>query len=93
MELHELKEFLIANRSWIIAPFLTMNATLSVLESIQRFISFDREEVVGQILELNIQPVRSIKPLRLSSFQLRFTALDRNKQVSSTASTLHKYLM
>ena len=71
-----------AYKPWIIAPFITMNATLSLIETIQRLFYFQNSEIVGTVSELYIVPIRSTKPLRVTSCELSWTALKRNRKMA-----------
>jgi hypothetical protein len=63
-------------------PILAMNGTLSVIESLQRYVYCDKEEVVGVVSEVKVAPVRTLKMLSVESWEVTTVGLKHNKRLA-----------
>ena len=69
-------------KTLISVPFLTMNCTLALIETIQRYYSFNKREEVGLVSELFLAPVRSTKMMPLDCWDILVTGLKHNKRIA-----------
>ena len=69
-------------KTLISVPLLTMNCTLALIETLQRYYSFDNREEVGVVSELFLAPVRSTKLMPLECWDILVTGLKHNKRIA-----------
>ena len=69
-------------KSLVMIPILTMNCTLAVIETLQRYYYFDQEEEVGIVSELFLGPIRSVRMIPLECWDVMVTGLKHNKRIA-----------
>ena len=69
-------------KSLIMVPFLAMNGTLALMETLQRFYYFDKEKNVGVVSELFLGPIRSAKMIPLDSWNILVSGPKHNKRIA-----------
>ena len=69
-------------KSLVTIPFLAMNCTLALIETLQRYYYFDEEKEVGIVSELFLGPIRSMKMIPLDCWSVLVSGLKHNKRIA-----------
>ena len=68
--------------SLLMIPVVAMNCTMALVETLQRYCYFDKEEEVGIVSELFLGPIRGMKMIPLDSLDVVATGLKHNKRIA-----------
>lgn len=69
-------------KSLLFIPIVAMNGTLAVIETVQRYLHHDKQEIVGIVSKVNVAPIRTTKMLSVVSWDVTTVGLKHNKRLA-----------